>query len=52
MSEENKELSVSEMIRITADNTNTFMLQIADHIEVLEAKIIELSETIEQLKKS
>lgn len=52
MSEEKVEFSVSDMIRLTANNSNEFMKQIADHIEVLEAKIIELSEIIESLKNS
>jgi uncharacterized protein Yka (UPF0111/DUF47 family) len=44
MTEEVKQTpaKVSDMIRITAENQNTFLIQIADHIDKLEQAIDEL----------
>ena len=44
MSEEIKQVpvKVSDMIRVTAENQNTFLIQIADHIDKLEQAIDEL----------
>ena len=42
--------SVSEMIRLTSENTNQFYQHIADHIEQLEETIVNLNQTIEQLR--
>lgn len=39
-------LSVSNMLRTTSTNTTNFLNQIADHIEKLEARIIELEDKI------
>ena len=38
--------SVSQMIRLTADNSVAFMQQIADHIDSLEQNIVDLTERI------
>lgn len=35
-------VKVSDMIRITAENQNTFLIQVADHIDKLEQAIDEL----------
>ena len=35
-------VKVSDMIRVTAENQNTFLIQIADHIDKLEQAIDEL----------
>jgi len=35
-------IKVSDMIRVTAENQNTFLIQIADHIDKLEQAIDEL----------
>ena len=42
-----KQLSVSNMLRTTSTNTTNFLNQIADHIEVLEARILELETQLE-----
>jgi uncharacterized protein Yka (UPF0111/DUF47 family) len=44
MTEEVKQapVKVSDMIRVTAENQNTFLIQIADHIDKLEQAIDEL----------
>ena len=44
MTEEVKQapIKVSDMIRVTAENQNTFLIQIADHIDKLEQAIDEL----------
>ena len=47
MAEEN--LSVSNMLRSTSTNTTNFLNQIADHIEKLEARIIELEQELEDV---
>ena len=39
---EEKVIKVSDMIRVTAENQNTFLIQIADHIDKLEQAIDEL----------
>jgi hypothetical protein len=49
MTEENV-IKVSEMIRTTAENSNQFMQQIADHIDKLEDGIIKLQARIEELE--
>jgi hypothetical protein len=47
---EEKVIKVSEMIRTTAENSNQFMQQIADHIDKLEDGIIKLQTRIEELE--
>jgi uncharacterized protein Yka (UPF0111/DUF47 family) len=44
MTEEIKQapVKVSDMIRVTAENQNTFLMQIAEHIDKLEQAIDEL----------
>jgi hypothetical protein len=42
--------SISEMIRITNENTNMFYNQIADHIDQLEKVIAELTAELNELK--
>jgi len=37
---------VSDMIRVTAENQNTFLMQIADHIDKLEQAIDELRDRV------
>jgi len=41
--------SVTEMLRLTATNNATFLTAIADHIEKLEARIIELEQELEDV---
>jgi len=42
--------SVSEMIRITAENSLGFMQQVAEHIEKLEAAVAQLRTRVEELE--
>jgi hypothetical protein len=42
--------SVSEMIRMTADNSVVFMQQVAEHIDKLEGSILELQKRIAELE--
>ena len=50
MSEE--PISVSTMLRTTSTNTTNFLNQIADHIDKLEARILELEKDLEEAKCS
>ena len=50
MSENLAPPSVPEMLRMTGKNTGEFMLQIADHIEKLEAAVVELKARITELE--
>ena len=40
--------SVAEMLRITGGNTAAFMEHIAEHVEKLEAQIVDLQQRITQ----
>ena len=42
--------SVSQMIRLTSENNNTFMQQIADHIDKLEQTVLDLQQRIQNLE--
>jgi hypothetical protein len=42
---------VSEMLRVTANNNNQLLLQIADHIDKLESHISILETSINKLKQ-
>jgi hypothetical protein len=42
--------SVSEMIRMTADNSVVFMQQVAEHIDKLEASVLQLQHRIAELE--
>jgi len=48
MTEEVK--SVSDMIRLTADNSLGFMKQIADHVDKLEEGVVQLQKRVEELE--
>ena len=43
-------LSVSEMIKTTAENQQTFLMQIAEHITKLEEHIIKLENRILEME--
>ena len=43
---------VSDMIRITAENQNTFLIQIADHVDKLEQAIAELRDRVNAMEKA
>lgn len=48
MTEEVK--SVSDMVRLTAENSSEFMKQIADHIDKLEEGVIQLQKRVAELE--
>jgi hypothetical protein len=50
MTEETKEISVSEMLKLTGANTSEFMKQVADHIDKLEERIAELAKRVQELE--
>jgi hypothetical protein len=54
MTEEIKQepAKVSDMIRITAENQNTFLIQIADHVDKLEQAIAELRDRVNAMEKA
>jgi hypothetical protein len=50
-----QKISISEMIRTTSTNTNTFLTQVADHIDklenyvaTLEAQLVELHNAVSE----
>ena len=54
MTEEIKQepVKVSDMIRITAENQNTFLMQIADHVDKLEQAVSELKDRVNAMEKA
>lgn len=50
MTEEQTQISVSEMVRLTAENSVGFMKQIADHIDKLEDAIVQLQTRVSELE--
>lgn len=50
MSNENLQPTVSAMLRVTGANTANFMEEIANHIDKLEATIVELQTRIAELE--
>lgn len=42
--------SIPEMLRITGGNTATFMEQVADHIDKLEAEVARLTARVNELE--
>jgi hypothetical protein len=47
---EQKEISVSEMLKLTGANTAEFMKQVADHVDKLEERIVELTRRVEEFE--
>ena len=47
---EDKQITVPEMVRLTANNSLEFMKQIAEHIEKLEDAIKQLTARINELE--
>jgi uncharacterized protein Yka (UPF0111/DUF47 family) len=45
-------VKVSDMIRVTAENQNTFLIQIADHIDKLEQAIDELRNRVTTMEQA
>jgi hypothetical protein len=52
MSEEIKELSVSDMLKLTGSNTADFMKRVADHIDDLEHQIVLLQERVTEFESA
>jgi ubiquinone biosynthesis protein UbiJ len=52
MSEEQQTISVSEMLRMTGENTSGFMNQVADHIEKLEKAVADLKARVNEMESS
>jgi hypothetical protein len=52
MAEEQKVARVSDMLRVTAQNTSTLLVQMAEHIDRLEAHIEKLERHILTLEGS
>ena len=52
MSNENLQPTVSQMLRMTGENTSEFMKQVADHIDKLEEGVQQLQARIEELEKA
>ena len=50
MTEANKELSVSDMLRMTGSNTADFMARVAAHVDDLEHQVVILTERISELE--
>ena len=50
MTVENKELSVSDMLRLTGSNTADFMARVAAHVEDLEHQVVLLQERVTELE--
>lgn len=44
--------SVAEMLRVTGVNTAEFMKQVADHIDKLEAEVVQLTQRVKELEES
>jgi outer membrane murein-binding lipoprotein Lpp len=42
--------TVGEMLRMTGENTNAFMVQVALHVEKLEAEVARLAERVSELE--
>jgi hypothetical protein len=43
-------LTTSDMLRMTTENTTKFLMQLANHIDTLEATIVELNAKIADLE--
>lgn len=44
--------NVAEMLRVTGNNTAIFMGQVAEHIDKLEAEIVQLQQRVKELEES
>jgi flagellar biosynthesis chaperone FliJ len=51
MNEENKVTTVAEMLRVTGNNTNDFMQQVAEHIDKLENAVKQLQSRVQELEE-
>ena len=48
---EEKKISVGEMLRLTGANTHSFMEQVAEHMDSLEAEIVRLQARVADLER-
>ena len=44
--------TVAEMLRVTGANTAEFMKQVAEHIDKLEAEVVQLTQRVKELEES
>jgi flagellar biosynthesis chaperone FliJ len=51
MAEEIVTTTVAEMLRVTGNNTNDFMQQVAEHIEKLEDAVKQLQARVQELEE-
>jgi ubiquinone biosynthesis protein UbiJ len=51
MSENTTPMTVSEMLRMTNEKTSSFMLQVADHLDTLEAEVARLQARVTDLER-
>ena len=47
-----QQVSVADMLRTTGENTQNFMIQIAQHIEKLEAEVLRLQQRVTELEST
>ena len=50
MKESVPNMTVSEMVKTTGENTAKFMLQVAEHIDTLERRLDELKQRVTELE--
>lgn len=50
MSNEDLKPTVGQMLRMTGANTATFMEQVAQHVEKLEAEVAQLAQRVAELE--
>jgi hypothetical protein len=50
MTEETKELSVSDMLKLTGANTADFMKRVAEHVDDLENRVHQLQARVTELE--
>jgi hypothetical protein len=50
MTEETKELSVSDMLKLTGANTADFMKRVAEHVDDLENRVRQLQARVTELE--
>lgn len=42
--------SVADMLRMTGENTNNFMMHVAEHVDKLEQKVLQLQQRVKELE--
>lgn len=51
MSENTQQMTVGEMLRMTGANTRSFMEQVAEHMDTLEAEVARLQARVTELER-